>query len=336
MKTMKYIAPLALVAVAVMAQAPSTILFQGSMVKNKIALTGKHKLAVHLCPTVDVDDLNGCESVYASDNVLFNEGYYSVLLGESNPLPSFDKQWYLHISVDGTTPESRAPITATPNALYASNAGKASLADSAIGAQRAKSLLSGATASDLSASGKITAKSFSYSAPKKFIMDIPVGSIAINPYQSASTWHSAAWSFGFVCPTAGTGLGKLVASYILNLPDGAIVDSVAVVAYDRVAYPIDIWIDVGDQSGAEAERTIIDFGATSPKTSWTKYGTGADVYRKTAPTVTAHVGHVVNKAKYIYYLTFAKYEDPGTTCLHPGEWDFTINRAQVFYRLSDL
>lgn len=123
---------LAMLATAAIAEVPSTVLFQGTISKAGVALTGSHKVSIGIC-TSNVTGAADCSPIYNSDNVIFSKGYYSVLLGKDIALPSIDRQLYLEVSIDGTTPEDRIALSSAPSALNAKLAEKAALADSTAG-----------------------------------------------------------------------------------------------------------------------------------------------------------------------------------------------------------
>lgn len=118
---------LILLASAAFAEVPRTMLFQGSVAQKGTPVTGSHKVVIDIC-TSNVVGAKDCTTLFPSTDVAFSKGYYSVLLGENTPLPVFDKQYYLEVSIDGTVSESRIALTSTPSALNAIRADSAAVA----------------------------------------------------------------------------------------------------------------------------------------------------------------------------------------------------------------
>jgi len=331
MSPKKYVPIFAAFAVAAAAQIPQTMLFQGQLSQGGIAVNDRIPILVNLCDAAS-DNLAGCSKVY-SDSTTVTNGYYAIQI----PLPAMNKPYWLDVTANKMVAAARIPLSSAPyaiNALVADSAGRATKADTATVATK---LMAGATGNNLTLSGNITASTYSYYTPKPMIMEIPVQSLAPNPYQSDPLWVSAAWSFGYVCPTAGATIGKLTSSYILNIPDGAIIDSLITYADDAntSGLPINVYIDA-DNVDAGTEISIIDLGTpgvnndqTSPKTEWTNVR--STLYRKASPLVTK--GHVVDKSKYVYY--FSVYAAGGTaTCSLAGSFVFTLNRAYIKYHIA--
>lgn len=323
---MKQLLPLLFTASISFAALPNTMLFQGVLASDGKALSGSHKLTVELCPNLDAGNAEGCVTVFTSDSVLFNAGYYTAMLGsEDHPLPSFDTQWFIQTTVDKYQSSQRIPLTSVPSAHYATKAHQAAIADST------PQLFANATGKTLTLD-TLKASTIQLQSSKQYYMDIPIGSMGINKYQSSEAWYSWAWGMGAVCLTAGGPIGKLTTSYIVNLPDGAIVDSLIVTSTTGVDYNMNIWLDVGNHE-ANTEFSLVSFGATTNPNSWNAYGSTRKRFAQ-AP-VAAFASHVVNKAIYTYYFTMYS-NDETSTCPNAGEVPISFDRAQIVYHMSSL
>ena len=161
MKAKSILLPMVLGVSMLSAAVPQSILFQGTMSQAGVSASGSLPMTIKLCTNVDATVTTGCTTVL-SQSVAFNKGYYAVNLpGDGFALPTFDKQYYVDITLDSKPTGVRIPLTSTPYALRsdiadsaghaatavtASNATKAVLADSATGALRSTTSLTSSKA----------------------------------------------------------------------------------------------------------------------------------------------------------------------------------------------
>jgi hypothetical protein len=108
-------------AVAVQAQVPRTISYQGILADNlgNYVPDGNHSLKLSL-----YDQASGGSQVYSeTQNVPVVRGVFNAIIGSVTPLPttlSFDRAYFLGVSVDGGSEMApRTPLTAVPYALRA-------------------------------------------------------------------------------------------------------------------------------------------------------------------------------------------------------------------------
>ncbi len=358
------LAILAICTTLAFAEVPSTMIFQGAVTQSGLAVTGKKDVTISL-----YDSATGGTQVWVNQftGVKFsNNGYFGIDLSTANSaLPSFDKPLFAEIIVDGKTGDSRIALSTTPYAMRSAIADSAYSAHKAVTASQADSAISispdaavtalnGRTGS-LSIAGyngiavqtnsnginllldskprfadTVTASAFREEIQKTHIMDI--GGSPFHIYSSNPNWKLVSGSLEAVC-TSGA-IGPLQAAVMVDLPEGAIVDSMSMYSQDNVGFPI--YSNLNITSFITPTSSIVAGAAftVQPKLNSGRllqiYG-GSNYFKRNDPAI---ANTIISKEDRVYKINIGS-TNTTVPCNASGT-NVMIYKMSLYYRLPTL
>lgn len=358
------LAILAICTTLAFAEVPSTMIFQGAVTQSGVAVTGKKDVTISF-----YDSATGGTQVWANQftGVKFtNNGYFGIDLSTAtSALPTFDKPLFAEIIVDGKTGDSRIALSTTPYAMRSAIADSSYSAHRAVTASQAElamsvspdaavTVLNGKTGSlsiagyngitvqtnsngiDLLLDSKprfadtVTASAFREEIQKTHIMDI--GGNSFDLYSSNTNWKHYNGTLEASC-TSGA-IGPFQAAAVVDLPEGAIVDSMALYSQDNVGYPV--YSNFNFTSFVTPTSSIIAGAAFSVQPLLNsgrllQIYLGSSYFKRNNPAI---ANAIISKEDRIYKINIGS-SNTSVSCRATGT-NVVIYKMSIYYRLPTL